>query len=109
MKKLLLRFRRWLIKKLGGYIPEQGTGPVRKHTVMPVVVGAEVRVSSYDMEVFPANAERAIERAKALAAEAVIGQGLVKIERCDDPLRCEVKFRATVRLIPPDDFRTVQV
>lgn len=109
MKKLLLRFRRWLIKKLGGYIPEQGTGPVRRRTVMPVVVGAEVRVSSCDMEIFQANAERAIEKAKALAAEAVISQGLVKIERCDDPLRCEVKFRATVRLIPPDDFRTVQV
>lgn len=104
MKRLILKFKHWLIKKLGGYTEQQVDNRriiVHSHQFQPMILRGEVGASMYADSRMPFDAIKS-----ALAnqlADEIIKNKLCNIECRDDPELLRRVYRAELFLIHPHD------
>lgn len=99
------KLRRWMIRKLGGYTEQTVFAPpvVKNYSFHPVKLRAEVCVGFDQINRINDCSTIAIEKVKSKIAEGVLSQGLLKIDRTDNPETGEAVFSATAYLITPSD------
>ena len=107
MKRLILKFKHWLIKKLGGYTEQQVINQridVHSHKFQPVVLRAETHVGLFGPCLDSAAAFDVIrnETVYKLARE-IIDKKLCNFECAEDPIQNECVYRAEIFLIHPHD------
>lgn len=104
MKQLILKFKHWLIRKLGGYTEQHIDNrrvDVHSHQLRPIVLRTEIHIHPYiePKEHFDViKAELACQLAHKL-----IDEKLYNIECRDDPILQERVYRAELFLIHPHD------
>lgn len=104
MKRLILNFKHWLIRKLGGYTEQKVESrriDVHSHQVQPMILHGEVGVSMY------ADSRMAFDTIKSILAnqlaDKIIKNKLCNIECRDDPELLQRVYRAELFLINPHD------
>lgn len=107
MKKLWDKFRRWLIRKLGGFdeLPQPAVEqkPIEIHreerTIVPI--GASVLIYEFEADgMRPDELEQMAKRqlAKEIAHELVTSKAMYVLSG-PDPQRCAVRFTGCVRVV----------
>lgn len=79
VKKLIDKFRKWLIVKLGGFTTP--CGEVKRYTLHPIVVRASFKQHQCDYDI---PEEYIKERLVKLLVEEIIKNDLYRIETCVD-------------------------
>lgn len=108
MKDFLNRIRCWLIKKLGGYTDQvRQEVPVHYHNayqLYPAHLQKEARVLDYSGRgVCPREQDRmSTKLATELTAELIRG-GFIRVRCANDPISCELIYRAELYVIHPTD------
>lgn len=111
MKGLIHKFKRWLIKKLGGYT-EQGADNYKIDTrmyklpIMPIKLRAEMYVGAHRMiaGITDDEAEEFVKRELASKlADKIIEDDLFMVSCTDDIVNCERIYRGELNLIHPHD------
>lgn len=107
MKKLWDKFRRWLIRKLGGFdeLPQPAVGqkPIEIHREERTIVPIRASVLIHELEVDgmrPDELEQMAKRqlAKEIAHEIVSSKAMYVLIR-PEPQRCAVKFTGCVSVV----------
>lgn len=109
MRELILKFKHWLIKKLGGYTEQHidnRTITQKVHRFNPIKLRSEMCV--YNRILYDGVSEQYIyERFKRemayQIAEKLIEGNMILISCCDDPLMCQRKYVAELNIIHPHD------
>lgn len=106
MKKLWMKFKRWLIVKLGGHLEGPKTYKVEYTTVNPQYVMAVFKVpmeyekfTSYDPEAWLMN-----HIFDALGDELRLHKDLYKIFEYIDPIRDEKTYKIVMKIVPVGTF-----
>ena len=104
MKRLILNFKHWLIRKLGGYIEQKVESKrldVHSHQIQPMILRSEVRINMY------LDSRMMFDTVKSKLAnqlaQKIVDDGLCNIECRDDPELLQRVYRAELFLIHPHD------
>ena len=107
MKKLWDKFRRWLIRKLGGYDelpqPDVGQKPIEIHREERTIVPIRASVLIHELEVDgmrPDELEQMAKRqlAKEIAHE-IVSSNAIYVFSTPDPQRCAMRYTGCVSVV----------
>ena len=104
MKRLILNFKHWLIRKLGGYTEQKVESrrlDVHSHQIQPMIIRSEVRINMY------LDSRMMFDTVKSKLAnqlaQKIVEDGICNIECRDDPKLQQRIYRAEIFLIHPHD------
>lgn len=113
VKKLIFRFKNWLIEKLGGHTDEevmalsQQLSVVHKYNFQPIILRTETGYSAWQL----GQLSDAEVRSKFVAemmdqfGKELLERGLVRISYADYLPACIRTYRAELVVISPEDWR----
>lgn len=117
MKKLISRFKNWLIKKLGGHTDEEVTALLRqpslvyKHNFQPIILRTEAICNEMMLSNMTAREEvmeRFLSTFVSRFGKELLDRNLVRISWTDDISSCIRTYRAELAVISPDDLRNAR-
>lgn len=117
MKKLIFRFKNWLIKKLGGHTDEEVTALLRqpplvhKYNFQPIILRTEITCNEMMLSNMTAREEvmeRFLSTFVSQFGKELLERNLVQISCTDDIPSCIRTYRAELAVISPDDLRNAR-
>lgn len=116
MKKLISKFKNWLIKKLGGHTNEETAALlrqsrlIRNYNFQPIILRAEKRCSGWMLESLSDEESQAVFLTGMMTqlSKALLEQNLVQINCADDIPSGIRTYRAELAVISPEDRRNAE-
>ena len=99
MKKLINRFRKWLIVKLGGYVVPYGE--IRHYSLNPIEICASFRQHRDDYDV---PEEYVREHLVKLLVQEIVKNNLYRIESRTDYSLCAQVHKMKMFVVDPKEF-----
>ena len=117
IKKTVTRFKKWLIRKLGGYTEIFETVTRTEVVAFPVQPKKIMAACDVYTDWFNDSQRLANSRSRKDFVEKELLSGMSKtiidsmyVERTDDPRNCRIHFRASLWVVPaPDAMKVEQV
>lgn len=101
--KIIDKFRKWLIKKLGGYIKSETIPPtiIKTVTVQPIKVCIDTNMNPFELS-SPEYKEYIIKSACERIGDYLYGKKLCTVDICRDEILNEEIAKVSLWVMPPD-------